>query len=1148
MSPLQHDNKTTKGSEESNPPTKPSTRNISVSDLDRDDKENGVNNEEELIDNRQESHPQQQHQQQQQELQQQGQDKPHPDEARILEISKALENPIQVLDEQHNPTMEHENNIMTTATTTSTTKDPPTTPIISNQSNPPVPHDGSFLMMDTLDLNGTTRTPSECPSITIVPRFSSPTEEPIVVKRSSSLQNSSTTINGIKYKYHRLLPNERDDEDNEDDDNHPIWGDNQGKIPIKPLNDTTQSSRLSSVTTTTDSTSINLWWFRIKMIISDCLPHQWDLTFNMVRDVLHHLLFTVTTDRFHYSTWLQQQLLGMSYIPYNTTLGRIASTCSTTTIPSMDSVHSLSQRRRKLRWQQHGRPAHISGLPNQGQSCFLNSVLQSLASLPTFLAYLDGIVQCQKKLQMAGIVVTRCNNNDDATTTASSRHDVQNDDDYLFSQQLLDLLDGINNLEEEMTNHTKNDSSNDDDDDDDDTMVEKKKMMMKKKKKKNGHLTAYNNNDRNGVVRPRKLLNPKPLLKRIGQTSKQFQVTSSSEQQDAQELLSALLGVIQSEAKLDLLSDQRLFMDSSNTDNQSGGCTSDYEILDGLGLDYDDSMMTLAMANVKEDEQISCHTLHKASTDKLGVGGKNNHSGLSSKQDNSNALLSLSGFLSMVESDQQQNQSEDGNGECQCLDDISTVTVQHEPSCTPKGRQPHRPPNEQTLCSTPTTTPTTTTSTPTTTCKKSNGHVPHRSSSTNRNQFASTMGTVWNRNTTISTMTPSPFSGWLGSTVQCTKCGHVRPIQNAPFLDVPLVPTSVPSYIGNAYHSPTPTLAPNSSSIPPCTLEECLAEFTSVERVQGVECRFCTIQREIENLEEESMMLRGAVETMEKKRLLQQQQQQQQQQQKQQKRRNDNTASTTTTTTTTTTREDIHLPVDETKALRDDLSKVERTLSHLRICDPDADDISAAGVPLLSSSIDDDDFFWNWNDEEQEQYQPPPPPTTTISAAAAAVTVMERCVARKCLLMTRLPSILCCHIQRRYFDPYSGKMEKCVQHVEFPHTLDVSPYCAYGPRANTLWAAGSFTNGTAGRDHNDNNCSHSQSRMNGPNPFEEGRILYQLESVIEHRGNANGGHYVAYRRDTVGRWYMISDTTVHCVSWQDVRCSQAYLLFYEAML
>ena len=203
-------------------------------------------------------------------------------------------------------------------------------------------------------------------------------------------------------------------------------------------------------------------------------------------------------------------------------------------------------------------------------------------------------------------------------------------------------------------------------------------------------------------------------------------------------------------------------------------------------------------------------------------------------------------------------------------------------------------------------------------------------------------------------------------------------------------------------------------------------------------------------------------------------------------------------------------------------------------------------------------------------------------------TKLERCDAKKCLLLTRCPSVLCCHVQRRYFDPSTNRMEKCVQFVEFPQTLDLSPYCAYGPRTSTPWAAGSLkpvcypppttspsalptpppsssattTTGTS----KGLNGEKSTSMTNNENVQKKltagsmtnlpgtggsnagGKMLYRLQSIIEHRGNAYGGHYICYRKNhSTGIWHQISDANVTPISWKQVRNCQAYMLFYEAI-
>ena len=98
----------------------------------------------------------------------------------------------------------------------------------------------------------------------------------------------------------------------------------------------------------------------------------------------------------------------------------------------------------------------------------------------------------------------------------------------------------------------------------------------------------------------------------------------------------------------------------------------------------------------------------------------------------------------------------------------------------------------------------------------------------------------------LSSKTPSPLSGCIGSRLQCCKCKHIRPIHESSFLEIPVIPTSI-------------SQGPKMGSSGTCRLEDCLKEFTEVERVQDVNCRACTIQDELNALEEEKMMLQEAI-------------------------------------------------------------------------------------------------------------------------------------------------------------------------------------------------------------------------------------------------------------------------------------------------
>lgn len=82
---------------------------------------------------------------------------------------------------------------------------------------------------------------------------------------------------------------------------------------------------------------------------------------------------------------------------------------------------------------------------------------------------------------------------------------------------------------------------------------------------------------------------------------------------------------------------------------------------------------------------------------------------------------------------------------------------------------------------------------------------------------------------------------------------------------------------------------------------------------------------------------------------------------------------------------------------------------------------------------------------------------------------------------------------------------------------------------------------TAGLSGND---SFSTYNFGGMFP----RNLYRLLAVVVHTGEANGGHFITYRRGALRnshRWYYTSDTVVKEVSIDEVLSVSAYLLFYD---
>ena len=95
--------------------------------------------------------------------------------------------------------------------------------------------------------------------------------------------------------------------------------------------------------------------------------------------------------------------------------------------------------------------------------------------------------------------------------------------------------------------------------------------------------------------------------------------------------------------------------------------------------------------------------------------------------------------------------------------------------------------------------------------------------------------------------TLNPFDGWLGSTIKCASCLHVRPIRSSPFVCLSLPIAEVRSEF----------------------LEDFLASeyggFATAERVSDVQCVACAVKGKLNELEDEEMLLAGAIDSMKRR-------------------------------------------------------------------------------------------------------------------------------------------------------------------------------------------------------------------------------------------------------------------------------------------
>lgn len=361
-----------------------------------------------------------------------------------------------------------------------------------------------------------------------------------------------------------------------------------------------------------------------------------------------------------------------------------------------------------------------------------------------------------------------------------------------------------------------------------------------------------------------------------------------------------------------------------------------------------------------------------------------------------------------------------------------------------------------------------------------------------------------------------PLTGWMGSTLQCATCHYVRPIQNTPFIDLSIVPTAVSARsIGDFYYSTTSALRHTKNNIPSspspsCTVEECLSEFTRLERVEQVDCPSCTklhhwhkIQEEVEFWE---YTLKDATAVLQKK--------------KQQ--------STLGEILTATSH-------GELQSIQEELDRNKEILRQLEQINCEEDDFGQRMALLLGMPSDDSD-----ESEEEEEREIP----------------FIRQDANKCLFLTRLPPVFCLHVQRRFYDPQTSRLDKTTQTVLFEEFLNVAPYCAY--TTTTTSKTGSSNNNNPNQNGHaaaapswiagTTTTTKATTTTTTTTPEHCCQIFYRLKAVLEHRGGANCGHYVCYRRASSSNtdgWYYISDDVVRRVSWNTVQQCQAYMLFYE---
>jgi ubiquitin carboxyl-terminal hydrolase 22/27/51 len=132
--------------------------------------------------------------------------------------------------------------------------------------------------------------------------------------------------------------------------------------------------------------------------------------------------------------------------------------------------------------------------------------------------------------------------------------------------------------------------------------------------------------------------------------------------------------------------------------------------------------------------------------------------------------------------------------------------------------------------------------------------------------------------------------------------------------------------------------------------------------------------------------------------------------------------------------------------------------------------------------------------------------------------------ATKQLSIKTLPPVLPIHLKR--FEHQKATSSKIETRISFPLTLDLYPYTTAHKSSQP---PGKKLASPKNTNHNMNSPAKS--------------LVYELSSVIVHKGKIDSGHYVSYSREG-NDWFAFDDSKVVLVSEADVLGAEAYLLFY----
>ncbi|GFY96796.1 ubiquitin-specific protease 22 [Actinidia rufa] len=133
----------------------------------------------------------------------------------------------------------------------------------------------------------------------------------------------------------------------------------------------------------------------------------------------------------------------------------------------------------------------------------------------------------------------------------------------------------------------------------------------------------------------------------------------------------------------------------------------------------------------------------------------------------------------------------------------------------------------------------------------------------------------------------------------------------------------------------------------------------------------------------------------------------------------------------------------------------------------------------------------------------------------------ERQDSLKQMSVRRLPSVLCLHVKRFEHSPIKKMSRKIDWHLQFPFSLDMSPYLS------SSIVRKRFGNRIFAFEGDESDISTD----------------FEVFAVVTHSGMLESGHYVTYLR-LKNQWYKCDDAWITEVDKEVVKASQSYLIYY----